>query len=82
LAQVPTRGSVTDEDPTAGADERVARFGQADHVRMYGSDFSDRLRGARFDLDVRRTSDWCDATIVARYGLRGHEQLWIARRIS
>ena len=37
-------GSRTDEDPSAPTDERIRRFGQADHVRMYGSDFEDRLR--------------------------------------
>ena len=33
----------TDEDPTASAQERVKRFGQADHVRVYGADFEERL---------------------------------------
>ena len=37
---------MTDEDPTASPEERLRRFGQADHVRMYGSDFEDRLRSA------------------------------------
>lgn len=39
-------GGVTDEDPSASPEERLRRFGQADHVRMYGSDFEDRLRSA------------------------------------
>lgn len=43
---------VTDEDPTADADERIARFGQADHVRLYGRDVLDRLRGAGFEVEV------------------------------
>lgn len=40
----------TDEDPTAPVEERIRRFGQADHVRWYGTDFEDRLRNAGFDV--------------------------------
>ncbi|GEP36911.1 hypothetical protein NPS01_05740 [Nocardioides psychrotolerans] len=44
ILQVPFRpGTVTDEDPSAGEEERLRRFGQADHVRYYGDDFEDRL---------------------------------------
>ena len=42
----------TEEDPTASPEERLQRFGQADHVRMYGADFEDRLRSA--GLEPRR----------------------------
>ncbi len=41
--------SVTDEDPSViSAADRESRFGQKDHVRMYGDDFPDRLRRAGF----------------------------------
>ncbi|GAB2859774.1 hypothetical protein GCM10027026_07040 [Myroides odoratimimus subsp. xuanwuensis] len=44
ILQVPWRpGTTTDEDPSAPEEERIARFGQADHVRYYGDDFEDRL---------------------------------------
>jgi hypothetical protein len=44
LVQVPIKlGIETDEDPSAPEDERVRRFGQADHVRYYGVDFEQRL---------------------------------------
>jgi SAM-dependent methyltransferase len=44
LVQVPIKfGCPTDEDPSAPEDERVRRFGQADHVRYYGDDFEKRL---------------------------------------
>lgn len=42
----------TIEDPSAGPEERVRRFGQADHVRIYGRDFPDRLRARGFDVEV------------------------------
>jgi hypothetical protein len=43
---------VTQEDPSASVEERIKRFGQADHVRIYGVDFEDRLRSV--GLDPRR----------------------------
>lgn len=37
----------TYEDPTIiSRDDRLKHFGQEDHVRVYGRDFRDRLRGA------------------------------------
>jgi SAM-dependent methyltransferase len=52
LIQVPFRkGTVTDEDPEAGEDERVRRFGRADHVRYYGDDFEDRLVDAGLSME-------------------------------
>ena len=47
FVNIPFRpGTVTDEDPSAPVEERIRRFGQADHVRFYGDDFDDRLRAA------------------------------------
>ncbi len=44
LVQVPWRPELeTDEDPSASEEERLRRFGQADHVRWYGKDFEPRL---------------------------------------
>ena len=61
FVNIPFRpGTVTDEDPSAPVEERIRRFGQADHVRFYGDDCDDRLRAAglgfaalaRLDLDI------------------------------
>jgi predicted SAM-dependent methyltransferase len=39
----------TDEDPTVtDLRERAKRFGQSDHVRLYGTELPDRLRKAGF----------------------------------
>lgn len=47
--------AATDEDPAVKTDaERIRRFGQRDHVRMYGRDFFDRLRDAGFDARLYR----------------------------
>lgn len=45
--------SVTDQDPSVVTEEeREKRFGQKDHVRMYGDDFITRLSATGFDVDV------------------------------
>jgi SAM-dependent methyltransferase len=47
IVQVPVQRDVTIEDPDEDDPaERLRRFGQDDHVRIYGTDFFDRLREA------------------------------------
>ena len=80
LVQVPFRpGTVTDEDPDAPEEERVRRFGQADHVRYYGDDFEDRMveAGLAFQRVTPRSllgEDMCD---WLRLG--PHQMVWIVR---
>ena len=50
LLQVPIVNGPTDEDPDASIEERIARFGRYDHVRMYGDDWEERLRRAGFGV--------------------------------
>jgi SAM-dependent methyltransferase len=51
VLMVPITRERTDEDPTVTDPRaRLARFGQADHVRRYGADFGDRVRDAGFQL--------------------------------
>lgn len=53
IVQVPIQREVTDEDPgVVSPEDRLRRFGQADHVRVYGRDFLDRLREAGFAVSV------------------------------
>lgn len=53
IVQVPERGEVTDENPhVVSPAERLARFGQEDHVRLYGADIRERLAGAGFAVEV------------------------------
>ena len=47
--------SETYEDPTiTDPAERERAFWQADHLRLYGSDFPERLREAGFEVTVDR----------------------------
>ena len=51
--------AMTDQDPTVRSEaDREKRFGQKDHVRMYGDDFIERLRGVGFEVDVITDADF------------------------
>jgi SAM-dependent methyltransferase len=58
------------EDPAITSPaERLERFGQTDHVRVYGRDFPERLAGAGFDVEVVAYADEVPAAEADRYGL-------------
>lgn len=69
VIQVPTYSATTDEDPSLGPDERVARFGQHDHVRIYGADVFDRLSDAGFAVERVLFRDELSAREREKYGL-------------
>jgi SAM-dependent methyltransferase len=83
LLQVPFRpGTVTDEDPDAPVEERLERFGRADHVRYYGDDFEDRL--VECGLAIQRVTPrsllgWGMSTWLH---LNPEEMVWIARPVA
>lgn len=55
MIQVPLWHDVTDEDiAVTDPEERIRRFYQKDHVRLYGYDIEDRLREAGFSVEVVR----------------------------
>lgn len=67
---------VTDEDPAViDPDERQRRFGQRDHVRLYGRDYIDRLREGGFTVTVERPAATLPADVVFRFGLKADEDL-------
>ena len=60
----------TYEDPSlTDPEERLTRFSQADHVRVYGPDLSDRLEEVGFLVSVERPAEAVDEQTVARLGL-------------
>jgi SAM-dependent methyltransferase len=53
ILQVPIVRERTEEDPSVtSVEERLARFGQGDHVRAYGPDYRERLAQAGFEVTV------------------------------
>lgn len=81
LVQVPWRAnSPTDEDPRASPSERISRFGQADHVRFYGSDFEERL--CRHGLSGTRflPSDLMAEDMTSALSVLPTEPVWFLRK--
>lgn len=67
---VPVYEGKTFEDPTiVDPQERLKAFGQDDHVRIYGSDYVDRLRDAGFKVQVTRIDDLVGKDDAIRMGL-------------
>ena len=78
VVQVPYKDSVvTDEDPSASPEERTRRFGQADHVRFYGTDFEARLENAGLVIDELRVGDILPADLVGLIGGHDWERIWL-----
>jgi SAM-dependent methyltransferase len=69
--------TATYENPSVAADrERNLHFGQADHVRYYGADVRDRIRGAGFELE-EYSANGADCV---RFALMRGETVFIATR--
>lgn len=82
LVQVPFRpGTVTDEDPSAPVEERVRRFGQADHVRYYGDDFEDRLVAAGLSIQRVTPRSVIGESMSTWLHLMPDELVWIVRPV-
>lgn len=78
--QVPWKPGPTDEDPEAGPEERVRRFGQADHVRQYGDDFDDRLARSGLRTRIVKPEDLAPDWMIERLRLFRGEKVWLASR--
>lgn len=80
LLQVPLTGGTTVEDPAiSDPEERRARFGQSDHVRIYGEDFPARVRAAGLEIEEIEYRDEITPDERERFGLR-YFNLWRASR--
>lgn len=70
----PTLASTFEDDSVTDPSTRERVFGQADHVRIYGRDFIDRLRTAGLDADQIEYVERLPEADVTRYRLHdaGH----------
>ena len=81
LVQVPWRRTrETDEDVSAGIDERVRRFGQADHVRYYGHDFESRLTGSGLNVLRVTPRSLLPEEMWRGFHLLPDDSVWVVRR--
>lgn len=82
LILVPIIGKHTLEDasivlPT----EREKVFGQFDHVRRYGFDFSDRLKEVGFEVSVFTASDLVNESEISYNGLSIQDYLYYCKKL-
>lgn len=71
----------TDEDfSITNSEERLRRFGQTDHVRIYGLDFFDRLTSSGWNIDRNRFVTTLTTADIRRYALQSNEELFIGHK--
>ena len=70
----------TDEVVLDTAEERLARYGQADHVRLYGNDFFSRLNEAGLTSAAVSPRDSMPLACIDKYGLLPDQALVFAVR--
>jgi SAM-dependent methyltransferase len=83
ILQVPIARKLrtTIEDPAVQCSiERERRFGQGDHCRIYGADYSDRLRAAGFDVEIFNPLTAWGSIVIDRLHLDPDERLFLARK--
>lgn len=82
ILQVPmSREATTDEDPgLTDREERIRRFGQFDHVRLYGKDYFDRLRQEGFKVTVQMPIEWLTRMEIFEYGVKYEEELVVGTK--
>lgn len=69
----------TFEDPRYNTPElRLKYYGQSDHVRIYGPDFTDKLRKAGFKIlsDGKELTKDMDEKTIKKYGINKNEKIF------
>jgi len=84
VLQVPigAERTATEEDPwISNPDEQLRRFGQANHVRLYGrADYVRRLENVGFCVEQCSLSKQNGEAYVRRFGLLQDEYVFVARK--
>jgi len=63
-----------EDDSITSPEARREAFGQENHVRWYGTDFSERLSQSGFSVSTETYADSLDDETIDRYGLRVYDQ--------
>lgn len=71
----------TEEDPSATPAECLRRFGQDDHVRLYGADFVDRLKNIGWNVEFHSVISQFKPAEIEKYGLETDETFFRITKI-
>ena len=83
LVPIDLDSETTLEDPAVVTPEqRLEAYWATDHVRLYGRDFTDRLRAAGFDVDVDTFVRDMPAERRERYALFPLEHMYVGRKAN
>ena len=81
ILQVPILREFTDEDPSVVTpEERLRRFGQRDHVRVYGRDYAKRLEVSGFQVHVDDFGRRVSQARPGYFGLDANEDIYLCRK--
>ena len=83
ILQVPIAPDLTHtaEDPNLSSPaQREQAYGQADHVRLYGRDYPERLKAAGFQVECFSPTETYGSELVYKYGLLPQEVLYVCRK--
>lgn len=83
ILQVPVLREMTDEDPSVvRPEDRLRRFGQKDHVRVYGLDYADRLARSGFEVRVDDFTRRIPPARRAYLGLDPKENVYLCHKAA
>lgn len=81
LIAVPINNDITDEDLSiTDPVEREMRFGQRDHVRVYGLDIADRLTSVGFDVEIISSSEFIANNELTKFGINDEEYIFLCKK--
>jgi SAM-dependent methyltransferase len=83
ILQVPIGGKLArtiEEPPAQCPSERERRFGQSDHVRIYGSDYIDRLRTTGFRVEIFNPLTAWGPAVIELLRLDPDERIFVGRK--
>lgn len=81
LLMVPIMAEVTFEDPEiVEPAERERVFGQLDHVRAYGKDFSQIVTQVGFNVTTFQPSDFVNSAVIRVQGLDPEDRLFVCTK--
>ena len=83
ICQVPfsQNGETIEDETITSPSERLKKFGQEDHVRIYGiQEFTARLSSAGFNIKTKKSSEIADLETMKKHGLNPKEVVIICSK--
>ena len=76
----PDRPNTYEDFSLTTPEQRLAAFGQYDHVRIYGADYGARLQAAGFAVTIDTFNADFGAADRFKYGLPDYEEIYIGKK--